>query len=124
MRPPFSSAISPMNSLDGHANNIPDSCDVDIDGDKADINENGISDSWELAQSDLDLDGCIDGADLGILFSLWSLPDSPIGDLNGDGSVDGADLGLLTVNWGMCPWPIQTRPCRPSQSISSIQSKP
>ena len=85
-----------MNSLDCDESNILDSCDAGIDGDKADINDNGLPDSCELAQGDLNLDGCIDGAGLGLLFG----------------------------NWGVCPWPIQTRPCRPSQSISSIQSKP
>jgi hypothetical protein len=103
MRPPFSSDISPMNSSDCNENNIPDSCDVDIDGEKADMNENGIPDSCELAQGDLNLDGCIDGADLGILFSLWGLPNPPIGDLNGDGTVRAADLGLMLGNWRSCP---------------------
>ena len=76
MRPPFSPAISPMNSSDGHASNILDSCDADIDGDKADINENGIPDSCELAQGDLNLDGCINGSDPGLLILNWS-PCSP-----------------------------------------------
>ena len=70
MRPPFSSAISTMNSSDCDENNIPDSCDAGIDGDKADINDYGIPDSFEIARGDLDLDGGIDGAGLGILVSL------------------------------------------------------
>ena len=76
MRPPFSPAISPMNFSDGHASNILDSCDADIDGDKAYINDYGIPDSCELAQSDLDLDGCINASDLGLLILNWS-PCSP-----------------------------------------------
>jgi len=46
---------------------------------------------------DLNGDGVIDGADLGILLNNWG--GSGIGDLNGDGVVDGADLGILLNNW-------------------------
>ncbi len=47
---------------------------------------------------DLNGDGIVDGADLGILLNNWG-GDGP-GDLNGDGIVDGADLGILLNNWG------------------------
>ncbi len=47
---------------------------------------------------DLNGDGKVDGADLGLLLVNWGSA-GPIGDLNGDGVVDGADLGLLLVNW-------------------------
>jgi len=48
---------------------------------------------------DLDGNGVVDGADLGILLGNWgSCPDCPA-DLNGDGVVDGADLGILLSNW-------------------------
>lgn len=51
---------------------------------------------------DLDLDGTVDGADLGILLGAWG--DCPPegfcpADFNGDGVVDGADLGLLLAEW-------------------------
>lgn len=46
---------------------------------------------------DLNGDGHVDGADLGILLGSWDLPG--IGDLNGDGVTDGADLGILLSNW-------------------------
>jgi hypothetical protein len=55
--------------------------------------------------SDLNDDGQVDGADLGILLGAWG----PCGagacpsDLNGDGQVDGADLGILLGAWGPCP---------------------
>ncbi len=49
-------------------------------------------------RGDLNGDGVIDGADLGILLSGWG--SSGPGDLNGDGVVDGADLGILLGNWG------------------------
>jgi len=47
---------------------------------------------------DLNGDGVVDGADLGILLNAWLLGD-PIADLNGDGVVDGADLGILLNAW-------------------------
>ncbi|MCA9286470.1 MAG: hypothetical protein KDA22_14695 [Phycisphaerales bacterium] len=46
---------------------------------------------------DLNGDGHIDGADLGILLSAWGTPGP--GDLNQDGAVNGADLGVLLANW-------------------------
>jgi len=47
---------------------------------------------------DLNGDGVVDGADLGILLRAWGTR-GPLGDLNGDGVVDGADLGILLRNW-------------------------
>jgi len=47
--------------------------------------------------ADLDGDGAIDGADLGLLLGDWG--GSGPADLNGDGVVDGTDLGLLLGNW-------------------------
>jgi hypothetical protein len=53
--------------------------------------------------ADLDLNGAVDGADLGLMLGLWGNPDPVLpADLNGDGIVDGADLGLLLGAWGMC----------------------
>ncbi len=50
---------------------------------------------------DLDGDGQVDGADLGLLLSGWGqcLRGCCVGDLNGDGVVDGADLGALLGAW-------------------------
>lgn len=50
------------------------------------------------APADLDCDGDVDGADLGILLSAWGTPGP--GDLDGNGLVDGGDLGLLLAQWG------------------------
>ncbi len=47
---------------------------------------------------DLNDDGRVDGADLGILLSLWGTSDS-LADLDGSGSVDGGDLGLILAFW-------------------------
>jgi len=51
---------------------------------------------------DLNGDGVVDGADLGILLNSWGpcRDGNPcLGDLNGDGAIDGADLGILLNNW-------------------------
>ncbi|MFO0961949.1 MAG: hypothetical protein U0625_03475 [Phycisphaerales bacterium] len=47
---------------------------------------------------DLNGDGHVDGADLGVLLAGWGNPGAS--DLNGDGTTDGADLGVLLANWG------------------------
>ena len=47
--------------------------------------------------ADLNGDGVVDGADMGILLGAWGT--SGPGDLNGDGTVDGADVGLLLAAW-------------------------
>lgn len=47
---------------------------------------------------DINGDGIVDGADLGLLLIDWGRPGA--GDLNGDGVVNGIDLGLLLQNWG------------------------
>jgi hypothetical protein len=49
------------------------------------------------ATPDLNGDGVVDGADLGLLLGAWG---SASADLNGDGTTDGADLGLLLGAWG------------------------
>ena len=52
----------------------------------------------EFAPGDLNGDGAIDGADLGLLLAAWGT-DDPAADLDGNGTVDGADLGLLLGLW-------------------------
>ncbi len=46
---------------------------------------------------DLNGDGIIDGADLGMLLSNWG--GTGMGDVDGSGTVDGADLGVLLSAW-------------------------
>ncbi len=46
---------------------------------------------------DLNGDGIVNGADLGLLLGNWGL--SGIGDIDGNGVVNGADLGILLGNW-------------------------
>jgi len=48
---------------------------------------------------DLNGDGVVDGADLGVLLNAWGACDGCPADLNGDGVVDGADLGILLNAW-------------------------
>jgi len=71
--------------------------------DAGDIYAQNINSDGSLGMSDTPLlgdlngDGVVDGADLGILLENWG--GSGVGDLNGDGVVDGADLGILLENW-------------------------
>lgn len=53
------------------------------------------------ASEDLNCDGAVNGADLGILLAAWGDVGGGkgIGDINEDGSVDGADLGALLAAW-------------------------
>jgi len=59
----------------------------------------GFSDvAAEVASGDLDGNGSIDGADLGIMLSAFGIAD-PVADLDGNGIVDGSDLGALLAAW-------------------------
>lgn len=53
-----------------------------------------------LCAADLDGNGVVDSADLGVFFASWS--GGGDADLNGDGAVDGVDLGMLLGDWGPC----------------------
>src|SRR5262249_53473999 len=48
--------------------------------------------------ADLNCDGVVNAADLGILLGGWG--SGPIGDLNGYGVVNAVDLGILLGSWG------------------------
>ena len=48
---------------------------------------------------DLDGDGMVGGADLGLLLAAWGSADTDA-DLDGNGTVDGSDLGLMLASWG------------------------
>ena len=55
-----------------------------------------------LPMAIFNLDGQVNGADLGMLLVYWGecAPKAPcIGDMNGDGVVDGSDVGLFLANW-------------------------
>ncbi len=51
---------------------------------------------------DLNGDGQVNGADVGLMLAAWGSSD-PAADLTADGLVNGADLGLLLGGWGPCP---------------------
>lgn len=50
---------------------------------------------------DINADGTVDGADLGLLLGAWDT-EGGAADLNASGTVNGADLGLLLGAWGSC----------------------
>ena len=56
----------------------------------------------ESCPADLNGDGTVNGADLGILLVSWGAAGGGA-DIDGSGVVDGGDLGLLLGGWGACP---------------------
>lgn len=84
---------------DCNVNGILDSCEIN-DSPQNDINANDRLDSCDRAHGDLNLDGCIDGVDFGLMMAAVGVPDHPYADINGDGVVDSADLGILLTNFG------------------------
>jgi hypothetical protein len=65
-----------------------------------------VRDPAPACLGDLNDDGAVNGADLGLLLGAWGpCGGTPpcLGDLNDDGAVNGADLGLLLGAWGACP---------------------
>jgi hypothetical protein len=52
---------------------------------------------------DLNCDGLVNGLDLGILLSQWSIAGAGGGsaDFNADDLVNGLDLGILLANWSL-----------------------
>lgn len=52
--------------------------------------------------ADLNDDGIVDGADLGVMLGSWGPCGACIANINGQGGVDGADLGILLGSWGPC----------------------
>ena len=54
--------------------------------------------------ADLNMDGFVDGLDLGILLGNWNTTTTPdMGELNGTPPVDGLDLGILLGAWNPPP---------------------
>ena len=60
---------------------------------------------WGRIWGDLDCDGDVDLADLGILLADFgcTAPGPCVGDVDGDGDTDLADLGILLANFGRSP---------------------
>ena len=59
------------------------------------------SSSPDCCPADLNCDGFVNGADIGLMVADWQESGSPA-DLNDDGTVNGADIGLLVAAWGPC----------------------
>jgi hypothetical protein len=55
-------------------------------------------DSSPICPEDMNGDGTVNGADLGLLLAAWG---TDAGDFNGDGTTDGADLGLMLAVFGI-----------------------
>jgi formylglycine-generating enzyme required for sulfatase activity/subtilisin-like proprotein convertase family protein len=89
---------------DCNNNGTPDACDR-ADG-EPDQDNDGLLDACERAWGDLNLDGLVDGADLGALLSVWG--NGGLGDLDGDGTAGGSDLGIILAHWGEAPLPPPT----------------
>ena len=53
--------------------------------------------------ADLNDDGVVGGADLGLLLGSWGACGACPANIDGQGGVDGADLGILLGAWGECP---------------------
>jgi hypothetical protein len=74
-------------------------------GELPDINHSGTPDTCECI-GDIDVDGIVNGGDLGTLLAYWgpttSAATSIACDLNVDGVVNGSDLGILLAYWGPC----------------------
>ena len=64
-----------------------------IDGDDVNLHQS------IAPPGDLNGDGVVDGADLGLLLGAWGSTTNAAADLSDDGVVDGADLGLLLGSW-------------------------
>ncbi len=81
---------------DGGGNCILEFC-IDEDAD-------GIPDGCTPpCSADLDGNGMVDAADLGLMVASWGPCPDCDGDLTGDGIVDAGDIGLLLGAWGLCP---------------------
>jgi len=65
----------------------------------ADTNGNGTPDACESNPADLNHDGNVNSADLGILLGSWGQAGGPA-DLSGDGVVGSADISILLGAWG------------------------
>lgn len=92
--------------VDCNDNGIDDSVDI-FTGTSIDHDGDGVPDECQvgLCSADLNQDGVVGGADMGLLLMAWGecpdLEPGCLGDLDGNGSVGGPDLGLFCASWGL-----------------------
>lgn len=96
------SAVIRWNSFtDCDADGQPDALQIYVNP-ALDANHDGALDGCPATRpADINLDGHVNGADLGLLLGAWGTDgsDQPRADINRDGRVDGSDLGLLLGSW-------------------------
>ncbi|MFO0895626.1 MAG: FG-GAP-like repeat-containing protein [Phycisphaerales bacterium] len=69
-------------------------------GPVATVELRGSTPSLPCVPADLDCNGVVNGADLGVMLASWGPCPGCAADVNGDGVVNGADLGVLLASWG------------------------
>ena len=90
------SYIVEYDNEDCDGDGLPDEWEIFI-GFEDDVDDDGIPDGCSETFGDLNRDGRVDGADLGLLLGAWGT--SGPEDLDDSGVVDGGDLGLLLGAW-------------------------
>jgi len=70
------------------------------DGDGITVDDVQFAVASPTCAADLNGDGQVNGADLGLLLANWN--GTGTGDMDGSGAVTGADLGELLAAWGTC----------------------
>jgi hypothetical protein len=95
--------LAGIREVDCNGNGVNDGCDI-ASGFSADADQDGVPDECRPS-ADLDGDGMVNGADLGMLLGAWGPCPSALkapcaADLEGNGIVDGADLAALLGAWG------------------------
>ena len=93
---PHKSYIVEYDNEDCDGDGLPDEWEI-FTGFEDDLDGDGIPDDCSGTPGDLNGDGLVNGADLGLLLGAWGTQGP--GDLDGSGIVDGGDLGLLLGAW-------------------------
>lgn len=83
---------------DCNGNGTPDLLEIAFDAALDRDLDDAIDNCTKAEPADLNSDGVVDGADLGMLLGAWGTT-SAQADINRDGTVDGADLGMLLGAW-------------------------
>ncbi|MFG0258614.1 MAG: hypothetical protein ACF8GE_11990 [Phycisphaerales bacterium JB043] len=99
LTPPYNNAVPYEDILQGTMVSMPQPSSFDVPAFRVLI-DNVLLDAGGCV-ADLNGDGVVSGADLGLLLAGWG--QSGASDMDGDGTTNGADLGLLLGAWGPCP---------------------